>query len=110
MAIVTVGQFLDNMEKNGYKQAFGSLVMYSDHTIVLKKRKVIAACALGQALLNTPEWADEGPLEAIRHVPNSLYDYITRLNDVRELPIKEIVDMARVRFAAILDSPMLYQK
>lgn len=47
---ITLDQLLTAMEKNGYKQSVGKLFEYDGKDVA--KDNIVAACALGQAMLN----------------------------------------------------------
>lgn len=85
MATFNTRQFIDAMEKNGYRKANGTFVQYKEGTI-----EVYAACAVGQALLNLgvmPGYV----LEAARKVPSAITDYVYGWNDDEKWPLKKIV-------------------
>lgn len=132
MKKITVGQFLDAIEKDGYTQAFTTLVGGIEANNVTRSFKG-SACAVGQGLLNI--WNDEFNDEnhpnfssvalpfytqneyrfverVICPVGDPVYSqvfdyfvgYITHLNDAHALPLVEIVKYARHDLKLDLDN------
>lgn len=116
MPSITLGQFIDNIEKNGVPHingAFFNRTDYSDNT----RETIIGACALGQGALNTFDdvftqhdsfW---GILRDIRMDPTKDdyygYNFVNRIihwNDNDKLSLTEIVARAREKFASSLNT------
>ena len=122
----TIDEYIDAIEKNGYPQAFGQLYVFKDELGNIwhqPKREVIAACALGQALLNLQ---DEGfdPINDVAsfgllHDGNLLFQYegwertivgaTTYLNDEKHLPLKEIAKTLRKLIPAKIRKQHIYK-
>lgn len=105
---LTLGQFIDNMEKNGYPQIRHSMFGINDNGELDINS---GGCALGQACYNTfkeyeipsgfwnPIYATTSPSTG-----RSFDTYIVDLNDDEGLDIPTIVKMAREEFADQLDT------
>lgn len=96
---ITLGEFIDAMELNGYPQARGNWV-----TLTKGGTKVIRACALGQGIINLglDRQSFEDQFRQIKFAEGfyaqSFTAYVMMLNDVRKYSIKTIVRMAREQF------------
>lgn len=109
---LTLGNFIDNMEKNGYPQIqFDMWGRDGNGTPNIK----FGGCALGQACYNTFKdyeiprgfWQ---PLYDI-HSPStgkSFDSYVVDLNDNQHLSIPEIVKDLRAEFADHLNTIIVY--
>jgi len=100
---VTVGEFIDAIEQNGFRQARGEWIRYSDSGYVNY------ACAMGQACINLEvSYQDvrgrgfsSGVFSDIRSDTHewNLTGYIMDLNDVKRLSCKEIAKRVREKFS-----------
>jgi hypothetical protein len=118
MPSITLGQFIDNIEKNGVPHIVG---MYLQRTTNSEKKRenIIGACALGQGALNT--FADdeiftvhEDFWQALQNTYSepveggfSNYSFVNRIihwNDTEKLSLGEIANRARETFAKNLDT------
>lgn len=107
---LTLGQFIDNIEKNGYPQVRAKLFAYDEEG---NNNIQLGACALGQGCYNTFNDYIAPPtfwsiLNNTRNSNGSNFeDYIVRLNDDERLPISEIVKRARIDFKDQLDTVII---
>lgn len=96
-----VSEFLDNIEKNGWTQTFGSIFnedAISDSKV--DKDKVTEACAFGQGMLNSDIYIFDDSSNICRN----LYKDISRWNDWDKLDIQTIVNLARQKYKDVLDA------
>lgn len=97
---ITIGQFIDEIERNGYPQSFGVLYSTSDKS----------ACAFGQGLINAfgrkgfsfdryslPEDANLFWSHLMKQVPGFYADAV-HLNDDLHFSIPNIVKCLRVTY------------
>lgn len=104
---ITLREFLDAIEENGFKQTFGQLIEYKGEATREKflgydKYQIEGACALGQGMINLNLYrvSSDGLVgEALQT--------LMRMNDVEHKTIQEIVDFAREKYADILDGTFL---
>lgn len=103
---ITLGQLIDSMEKNGFKQAYGTL-MAPKHAgeEITRKKDVGAACALGQGMLNLniKTLVYKGSIFNFR----KLVDYVANLNDNEKLTPAEIARNIREVYKDNLDLPLM---
>lgn len=90
--MITIGQFIDNMERNGLKQAFGYMIDNHIHPT--------EACALGQGVINT-DWSND--YGEYMYLPAHFADWVMERNDVDKWPIARIAEQARIAFNYLLD-------
>lgn len=102
---VTVADFLDAMEKNGYEQAFGSFFPDKPAGTSVTADYSGPACAIGQAMLNlgakqifSIDFREGAKSTAF----NALTAFIISANDVEKLPVPEVARKARAKFSYML--------
>lgn len=103
---ITLGEFIDNMEKNGWPQFFGDMFQF-DYTAI-SSGQVKAACALGQARLNTLGGRYSNIMDVLN---DEVYDFsrrVIRYNDTYRMSIPEIVVLVREEFKDQLDTELTY--
>lgn len=117
MKKIKIGEFVDAMEKNGYRQEFNRLFAYLRPDGIVSGsngdgyRPIIRACALGQGFLNLSiDDVEEHP-EDEADAWNRWSFFTSRvieMNDLDHLPIQTIVDKVRTEFADILDMELSF--
>lgn len=117
MPSITLGQFIDNIEKNGVEHVKGTYLKRIPNS-EKKRGNIIGACALGQGALNT--FADDEiftvhedfwrNLKSIYSAPTAGEfgrDFVNRIinwNDYEKLSLGEIAALAREKFASSLNT------
>lgn len=117
----TLGEFVDNIEKNGLPQSHGTLFTaeygngltlgYGEGSRLLPvagESKIIAACAFGQGLINQGVIPFENDSSmAVNFGHNSLlkeiYEEVWDMNDNALMNYKEIVEKLRTQYEDYLD-------
>jgi hypothetical protein len=102
---ITVKEFIDSIEKNGWEQSYGSLMENERGYFQgqrFKKDSVVKACAFGQGMLNNDirafaNFSSNWPLV------QRLYKYISGLNDRDLLAPDVIAEKTRKEFKADLN-------
>lgn len=113
---VTVGEFIDLIEINGYPQEFGGLFESNYEAVINPIEYKQRACAMGQGLLNLWKRYPKNNLDNLRwdfyadwtklprfkneriHCGDRLLtfrDIVTHMNDNHHWPIQKIVDYIR---------------
>lgn len=99
---VTVGEFIDALERNGFRQARGVWIAFN------KDDSVQRACAMGQAAINLG--IDYEGLGLRLDIPTrdnlfagGLSSLIMRLNDSKGLSCKAIAEEVRIKYAKKLN-------
>lgn len=118
---ITLGQFIDSIEKNGYKQItgqmFGQGIVPKDSSVWAVETEIdiekYGACALGQGYFNlfhnynkyNSIWEELYEISSSidGKGQHSFPSFIAYENDTLELPISEIVKDARDIFSESLD-------
>lgn len=98
----TVKDFLDMMEKNGYKKRRDSYIFYDNKNAF----KVIGACAFGQAALNM----DIEPTRlmfSVEQISNEMCNEIIKLNDHSATSVPDIARKMKEKYPDILDVPLV---
>lgn len=106
---LTLGDFINAMEKNGFHQAYGELFRYNS-----KDNSIKSACALGQGFLNLnvqePKWVDSEDYTTYES-PHTRYllwkkftNDVIKMNDKEKRKIKTIVKEMRIRYADQLNT------
>lgn len=112
-----LGEIFDAIEKNGWPQIRGEMILYSEET-----SEIVGACAWGQAYLNLkeryPEQSNSALMspsvfatrvgDAISHssinpMMGALPRRVYLLNDTKEMPIVEIARYLRDSYRNYLD-------
>lgn len=119
---ITVGQFIDNIEKNGYPQIFGTMwgrggEITSDGKSKYEVGVKYGACALGQGIYNTFNdynipFSIDKLMASTRFESRemSLFEIIVYLNDARKLSIPEIAGSVRELFKDHLEDILFSEK
>lgn len=100
MKTITLSKFIDNMEKNGYEQAFGGLMFNKEGNKynLDKKSNVGSACALGQGMLNlnfkSLTWSSSWGIPFVKRVAH--------LNDVEKKTPEQIAKIVRKEYEKYL--------
>ncbi len=132
---ITVGEFLDNMEENGYEQHYLNLFRLedevkssifrrfgADYIPLSDDIKIIAACAFGQALINSSaktdvvKWKfDDGNPNGFYHPVADkqtllwrLYEDTFELNDERGLSVPDIGATLKSKYADELEEVLVF--
>lgn len=106
---LTVGQFIDNIEKNGLAHIRFRYFEYdNDYSNKNFSDKPIAACALGQGIWNSFHDTDipYAFSSAVNRTAPDLWVNIQCWNDTDKLSIQEIVNKARKQYRGYLDNPI----
>lgn len=105
---ITVGEFIDNIERNGWTQKFGAVFnedALDQSTNLLDRDKVTEACAFGQGMLNANiHILDDSVWNKLNW--RDIYETISRWNDKDLLSIPTIVKLAREKYADQLDEKL----
>lgn len=101
---ITLGDFFDAMEKNGWRKATGAYVVRSKNG-----DKVLRACAYGQAGLNLDidptDLAHRTKLAVMEATKGSkhIYSEITHLNDFTSTSVPNIARKLREEYKDLLE-------
>lgn len=105
MKAITLGDFIDNIEKNGYRQVKHQYIKGNPTSWFERTFKGAGACALGQGLINT---FGKKVIQDFSHQRNILdylkinYPYLVghtiAANDVYRMPIFKIVNDLRYEY------------
>ena len=116
MRTITVGQFIDAIEKNGLPQHFGDFFFRGDNYSDNPNPKVTQACAVGQAYINLGIYNENGYMingfrwgdgtDASRDFGSSVESYAINLNDEHHLDFAAIAERLRGYYAGNLDDIM----
>lgn len=99
----TLGDLIDNMERNGYEQAYGKLMVSDIGSYPKSKSSVTQACALGQGMLNLDVRSTNTRSIADYFIFEKLVDRVAHLNDVDRKTPDKIAKIVREEFKDNLD-------
>lgn len=96
---LTVGEIIDAIEKNGYKQLFGKWQSRKDG-------QIFGGCAMGQgaANLGIGYRAVNNALDRIQKDGMRLAERIITLNDREQMPVPEIARKVREEYRSVLNT------
>lgn len=104
---VTVREFIAAIRKNGYKQAFNSLINRPFNSLINRRVEddnTIYACALGQAYLNLGILNEDGLfVKEFTEANIPIVGRVVNWNDVEHYSLPEIADKLEAEYADILD-------